>query len=156
MASQNTILLTPHGKQELLNELEMLQTVRRPQILERIHDQSSSVDASDDTDYENAKEELMQLDARMREILHILEDATVVERSEPDGVVAFGSTVSVVDESGEEDTWTIVGPEEANSRLGRISNVSPVGAALTGKRVGDTVRVEAPGGEIVFEITNVE
>lgn len=155
MAAEELIMLTPQGKVELLNEVEHLRNVKRPQILERIQDLSSGGDASDDTDYENAKEELIQLDARVREILNILEDAHVVEPGDTQGVVSFGSTVTVVDESGEEDTWTIVGPPEANSRLGKISNVSPVGSALLGKRVGDSVSVEAPGGEIVFHIKSV-
>jgi transcription elongation factor GreA len=156
MASDELIMLTPHGKVELEKEAENLKSVKRRQILERIHDLSSAGDASDDTDYENAKEELIQLDARVREIMNILEDARIVEHRDTHGEVAFGSTVTVTDESGEEDTWTIVGPQEANSRLGKISNVSPVGAALMGKRVGDSVSVNAPGGEIVFHIKDVQ
>jgi transcription elongation factor GreA len=156
MASDELIMLTPQGKIELEKEAENLKTVKRRQILERIHDLSSAGDASDDTDYENAKEELIQLDARVREILNILEDARIVEHEDTHGVVAFGTTVTVTDESGEEDTWTIVGPQEANSRLGKISNVSPVGSALLGKRVGDSVSVNAPGGEIVFHIKDVQ
>ena len=156
MASEELIMLTPQGKVELQQEVEHLREVKRKQILSRIHDLSSAGDASDDTDYENAKEELIQLDARVRDILNILEDAHVVEPSNTDGVVAFGSTVTVTDGSGEEDTWTIVGPQEANSRLNRISNVSPVGSALMGKRVGESVSVNAPGGEIVFHIKDVQ
>lgn len=156
MATNNTIMLTPQGKVELEKEVETLKTVKRKQILDRIQDLSSAGDASDDTDYENAKEELIQLDARVRDILNILEDARVVEHQDTNGVVAFGSTVTVADGDGEEDTWTIVGPQEANSRLGKISNVSPVGAALMGKRVGDAVSVAAPGGEIVFHIKDVQ
>ena len=156
MASEELIMLTPQGKEELLKEVETLKRVKRPQILERIHDQSSAGDASDDTDYENAKEELIQLDARVREIQNVLEDAQIVEHSDTQGVVAFGSTVTVTDGSGEEDTWTIVGSQEANARLGKISNVSPVGSALVGKRVGDSISVQAPGGEIVFHIKDVQ
>ncbi len=156
MASEKLIMLTPQGKVELEQEVEHLRDVKRKQILARIQDLSSAGDASDDTDYENAKEELIQLDARVRDILNILEDAEVVEYADTDGVVAFGSTVTVTDESGEEDTWTIVGPQEANSRLNKISNVSPVGSALLGKRVGDSVSVDAPGGQIVFHIKDVQ
>jgi transcription elongation factor GreA len=156
MASEELIMLTPQGKVELENEVEHLRNVKRKQILSRINDLSSAGDVSDDTDYENAKEELIQLDARVRDILNILEDAKIVEHADTNGVVAFGSTVTVADESGEEDTWTIVGPQEANSRLGKISNVSPVGSALLGKRIGDSVNVEAPGGQIVFHIKDVQ
>lgn len=156
MASENLIMLTPQGKLELLKEVESLQTIKRPQILERIHDLSSAGDVSDETDYDNAKDELMHLDARIREITNIIEDAKIVEHADTNGVVAFGSAVTVTDGDGEKDTWTIVGPQEANSRLGKISNVSPVGSALLGKRIGDSVTVTAPGGDIVFHIKNVE
>jgi transcription elongation factor GreA len=156
MASDELILLTPEGKLELEREVEHLRDVKRRQILERIHDLSSGGDVSDDTDYENAKEELIQLDARIREIMNILEDAQIIEHADTQGVVSFGSKVTVTDDLDEEDTWTIVGPQEANSRLGKISNVSPVGSALMGKRVGETVSVQAPGGEIVFHIKDVQ
>jgi transcription elongation factor GreA len=156
MASDELILLTPEGKLELENELKTLRDVKRKQILDRINDLSSSGDASDDTDYDNAKEELIQLDARVREIQNILDDARIVEYVDTDGSISFGSTVTVEDESGEQDTWTIVGPQEANARLGKISNVSPVGKALLGKRKGDSVTVEAPGGTIVFHIRDVQ
>lgn len=156
MASDELILLTPQGKLELENELTTLRDVKRKQILERINDLSSAGDASDDSDYDNAKEELIQLDARVREIQNILDDARIVEHVDTDGSVSFGSTVTVEDESGEADTWTIVGPQEANARLGKISNVSPVGKALLGKREGDSVTVEAPGGTIVFHIRDVQ
>lgn len=156
MASEELIMLTPQGKIELLNEVEILRNTKRPQILERIHDLSSAGDVSDETDYDNAKDELMHMDARIREILNIIEDAKIVEHEDTHGVVAFGSTVTVTDGDGEEDTWTIVGPQEANSRLNKISNVSPVGKALLGKRMGDTVTVTAPGGEIHFHIKNVQ
>ncbi len=156
MASDELILLTPEGKLELESELKTLRDVKRKQILERINDLSSAGDASDDSDYDNAKEELIQLDARVREIQNILDDARIVEHVETDGSVSFGSTVTVEDESGETDTWTIVGPQEANARMGKISNVSPVGSALIGKRTGDSVTVEAPGGTIVFHIRDVQ
>lgn len=156
MSSEELIMLTPQGKIELLNEVELLRATKRPQILERIHDLSSAGDVSDETDYDNAKDELMHLDARIREINNIIEDAKIVEHADTHGVVAFGTTVTVTDGDGEEDTWTIVGPQEANSRLMKISNVSPVGSALLGKRIGDSVTVKAPGGDIVFHIKNVQ
>lgn len=156
MASEELILLTPEGKLELEAELKTLRDVKRKQILQRINDLSSAGDASDDTDYDNAKEELIQLDARVREIQNTLDDAKIVEYVDTDGVVAFGSTVTVEDESGEEDTWTIVGPQEANARLGKISNVSPVGKGLLGKRKGESATIEAPGGTIIFHIRDVQ
>ena len=156
MAIDERILLTPQGKEELKHEHDNLRQVKRPLLLERIQELSSEGDVSDNSEYEDVKEELIQFDSRIREIEHILTDAEVVEHAHvPTGVVAFGATVTLVDCEGIEEAWTLVGPQEANARLGRISNVSPVGSALLGKRIGDTVVVKAPGGETRYAIKDV-
>lgn len=156
MATEERILLTPKGKEDLIHEHDHLRSVKRPQLLERIQELSAEGDVSDNSEYEDVKEELVQLESRIREIENILQDAEVIEHEDmPAGVVGFGATVTLVDSEGVEETWTIVGPQEANARLGRISNVSPVGAALLGKRVGDTIVVSAPGGETRFTIKDV-
>lgn len=155
MAVNEPILLTPDGKQRLTEELERLRSEDLPRLQARIRELGEAGDISDDSDIEITKDELMQLEARIREIEWMLEEAEVVEYTTGSGVVEFGSTVSVVDEFGEGETWVIVGPQEANAAAGRISNVSPVGAALLGKRVGDKISVQAPAGEIVYEIVEV-
>ena len=156
MAIQNRIQLTPDGKVELQRERDQLREVKRPALLARIQELSSEGDVSDNSEYEGVKEELVQLESRIREIENTLQDAEIVEHADSGGVVAFGSTVTIVDGENVEETWTIVGPQEANPRLGKISYVSPVGAALLGKRVGDDVVVTAPGGETTFKITDVK
>jgi transcription elongation factor GreA len=155
MAVEQRIQLTPQGKAELEQERDQLRNVKRTDLLERIQELSSDGDVSDNSEYEDVKEELVQLESRIREIENIINSAEIVERAKSDGSVVFGSVVTLVDEHGEEETWTIVGPQEANARLGRISNVSPVGAALLGKRKKEKITVTAPGGQTVFRIKDV-
>ncbi len=156
MTVNEPILLTPEGKQRLSEELERLRNEDLPDLQARIREFGESGDISDDSDIEITKDELIQLENRIRDIEWMLEEATIVEHSSGVDVVEFGSTVTVIDELGEHDTWVIVGPQEANASAGRISNVSPVGAALMGKRVGDKISVHAPAGEIIYQITEVQ
>jgi transcription elongation factor GreA len=155
MAIQGRIQLTPDGKRELERERDLLREVKRPEQLARIQELSAEGDVSDNSEYEDVKEELVHIESRIREIENMLQDAEIVEAHDSGGVVSFGSTVTIVDSEQVEEVWTIVGPQEANPRLGKISNVSPVGAALIGKRIGDDVKVETPGGETVFTIKDV-
>ena len=155
MAAYERILLTPEGKAERERELEYLRTVELPRMNQRIQDLSESGDVSDDSDFEETKEEFVQLQARIRDLEIMLEEAEVVTPRSSQDVIDFGSTVTVIDESGEEDTWVLVGPQEANAPVGRISIVSPVGSALVGKRVGEKVTVTAPGGEVVFKVKEI-
>jgi transcription elongation factor GreA len=155
MAIQGRIQLTPDGKLELERERDLLREVKRPEQLARIQELSSEGDVSDNSEYEDVKEELVIIESRIRDIENILQDAEIVVAHDSGGVISFGSTVTIVDSEQFEEIWTIVGPQEANPRLGKISNVSPVGAALLGKRAGEQVAVETPGGETVFTIKDV-
>ncbi|MDQ3549680.1 MAG: transcription elongation factor GreA [Chloroflexota bacterium] len=155
MAIQRRIQLTPDGKRELERERDLLREVKRPEQLAIIQELSSEGDVSDNSEYEDVKEELVIIESRIRDIENILQDAEIVEAHDSGGVVSFGSTVTIVDGEQFEEIWTIVGPQESNPRLGKISNVSPVGAALIGKRIGDNVTVETPGGANVFTIKDV-
>ena len=156
MATDERVKLTPAGKADLEAERDLLRDVKRPQLLARIQELSADGDVSDNSEYEDVKEELIQLDSRIREIDQLLATAEIVERSSATGDIGFGSVVTLVDDEGVEETWTIVGPQEANPRQGRISDVSPVGAAIVGKRAGDSVTVSAPGGETVYLIKSVK
>jgi transcription elongation factor GreA len=157
MATDERILLTPTGKTDLERERDLLRNVKRVELQQRIQELSSDGDVSDNSEYEDVKEELIQLESRIREIEIVLSDAEVIDHADvEDGVVGFGSSVTLVDDLDEEETWIIVGPQEANPRQGKISNVSPVGKALIGKRVGETISVSAPGGETVFRIKDVK
>lgn len=156
MASDSPVILTEQGKEGLEQELEQLRNEKHPAIAYRIQELTSDGDVSDNSEYEETKEELVRVEARMREIEHILRRAKVVARGEASDVVQFGSTVTLSDEFGETDTWTIVSPQEANTLHGTISTESPVGAAVMGKQVGDSVVVSTPGGETTFTIEKVE
>lgn len=156
MASDSPVILTEQGKVSLERELEQLRTEKHPSIAYRIQELTSDGDVSDNSEYEETKEELVRVEARMREIEHILRRAQVVARGEATDVVQFGSTVTLSDEFGETDTWTIVSPQEANTLHGTISTESPVGAAVMGRQVGDSVVVTTPAGETTFTIEKVE
>lgn len=155
MVGAGPVVLTAEGKEELELELEQLRTDKRPSIERRIHELSHDGDVSDNSEYEDTKEQLVHIDARIREIEHMLRRVQVIKPAAADGVVHLGSHVTLVDQDGESETWTVVSKEEANSTHGKISTSSPVGSALLGKRVGDTLVVRAPGGETTFTVEKV-
>ncbi|MCS7050058.1 MAG: transcription elongation factor GreA [Thermomicrobium sp.] len=156
MVRERPIVLTPEGRAALEQELEQLRQVKLPLLLERLHQLSTEGDISDNSEYEDAKEELFLTEARIREIEHILRRAQTVTYTGPGDEVRLGSRVTVVDDEGVTETWIIVSPEEANAAQGRISIESPVGAALLGRRAGTTVTVRAPGGEMRLTIQRIE
>ncbi|MCM8749816.1 transcription elongation factor GreA [Thermomicrobiaceae bacterium CFH 74404] len=156
MVRERPVVLTLEGKAQLEHELEQLRSVKVPMLVSRLQQLSNEGDISDNSEYEDTKEELVLAEARIREIEHILRRAQVITQEGRRDVVQLGSRVTVVDEEGITETWVIVSPEEANAMQGRISIESPVGAALLGKRAGDTVVVQAPGGETRFRIQSVE
>ncbi|MCO5177725.1 MAG: transcription elongation factor GreA [Thermomicrobiales bacterium] len=156
MAIDERVKLTPTGQTELQAEHALLRDVKRHQLLARIQELSSDGDVSDNSEYEDVKEELVQLESRIREIEQVLATAEIVAGGDASGAISFGSVVTLVDDENVEETWTIVGPQEANPRVGKISDVSPVGAALLGKRAGESVTVTAPGGETTYHIKHVQ
>ena len=149
-----TSVLTPEGKAKLQAELEYLVAVRRREVAERIHQAMEFAgDPVDNAEYQDAKDEQAFVEGRIRELEKILATATVITGEAKAGdVVQVGSVVSVEDESGLEETFILVGSTEASPFEGRYSLDSPVGRALLGRRVGQTVLVAAPGGEIRFTI----
>lgn len=156
MPGERSVILTAEGKVDLEQELKTLRTVKLPAVAQRIQELTMDGDVSDNSEYEDTKEELVIIEARVREIENLLRHAQVATKSNVVGVVQFGSHVTLLDESGEREAWTLVSPEEANTLHGKISTQSPVGAAVLGKRVGDKVIVRAPGGETTFTVERVE
>lgn len=156
MVREGPVVLTLEGKTELEQELEHLRSVKVPMLVARLQQLSNEGDISDNSEYEDTKEELVLAEARIREIEHILRRAQVITPEGNRDTVQLGSRVTVIDEEGTTETWVVVNPEEANAMHGRISIESPVGAALLGRRAGDTVVVKAPGGEMRFTIQRVE
>ncbi len=156
--SSETVLLTADGKRALETELHELLSVRRPGVIDRIHDAQADGDVDDSGSLEEAKDELAQIDARAREIENMLRHAQIIPEStngNGDGTIHLGSRIVVRDGFGDELNWTIVGSAEANSRSGKISSESPVGAALLGKKQGDSIAVQAPAGEMTYTIVQV-
>lgn len=155
--SSETVYLTSEGKQALEAEVRELLAVRRPAIIDRIHDAQAHGDADDSGSHEEAKDELAQIDGRVREIENLLRHAELLPAPKgKSGKIQLGSHVVVHDdESGDTVEWMIVSGAEANSRAGKISNESLVGAALLGHKKGDAVPVKTPAGELIYTIVQV-
>jgi len=155
MVNQETYL-TPEGRQKLEDELQYLITVRRPEVAAAIHEAKMDGDVSENAGYEEAKRQQAFLEGRIMTIEAMLKSAVIIESKGPSETVVLGSTVTVVEEGWEPETYVIVGSAEADPGSGRISNESPLGKALLGHRVGDSVVYEAPGGSIKMDILRIE
>lgn len=157
MHSHQPVYLTAEGAEGLRRELDRLVNVRRPSLAERLRRAIQQGDLSENADYQVAKEEQAFLEGRIQQIEEMLRNAVMIQEDGPTDQVALGSHVTVVEEgAGESETFQIVGPAEANPASGKVSHESPLGRSLLGHRVGDTVAVEAPGGEIAFRITAIQ
>jgi transcription elongation factor GreA len=154
--TSNRYKMSRERLEELKEELNNLETVRTKEVAEQIKEARSFGDLSENSEYDEAKTEQGKLYSKIAEI----KNAEIVERSEediPKDVVTLGSMVRVRDvEENSEDTFEIVGSQEANPRMGRISDDSPVGKALNGHKAGEVVEIEAPVGVLKFEILSVE
>jgi transcription elongation factor GreA len=154
MVRDRVVQLTPEGRQRLADELNLLRTVKLPELTIRIQDANEHGDISDNSEYEELKEELVLTDARIHELEFLLTKAEDVDPPER-GRVGLGSSVTIRSDDGEEETWRLVSPEEADTRVGAISTDSPVGHALMGRKKGDITSVETPAGTITYSVTSV-
>ena len=152
-----TVYLTKQGAEELQAELDDLLNVQRPALAQKLKEAIALGDLSENADYIDAKEQQGFLEGRIRYVESVLRSATIIEDEDngPAGVVRVGSTVTVVQKGEEPETYTIVGAAEANPREGKISNESPLGAALLGRRTSDKVTYDAPGGQLTFKIEDI-
>lgn len=151
--------LTQRGADQLRDELKRLKSVERPAIVKAIAEARAHGDISENAEFHAAKEQQSFVEGRIAEIESKLGNAQVVEVSKlrPDGRVVFGATVSLADaDSGAESRYQIVGEDEADSKSGLISVHSPIARALIGKKEGEVVEVQAPGGVRELEILRVE
>lgn len=157
MADKKTIL-TYAGLKALEEELENLKVVKRKEVAAKIKEAREQGDLSENAEYDAAKDEQRDIEARIEEIEKILKNAEVVVEDEVDfDKINIGCSVLVYDkEFDEEIQFKIVGSTEANSLQGKISNESPVGQALMGKKVGDIVDVETPAGNIRYTVLKIE
>ena len=157
MNAYQPVYLTAEGVKNLRRELDHLVNVKRPALAERLRRAIQQGDLSENADYITAKEEQGFLEGRVQQIEAMLRRAVIIQENGPTDEVALGSRVTVVEEGVEEsEVFHIIGPAEADPANGKVSNESPLGRALMGRRVEDAVTVEAPGGEIVFRITAIQ
>ena len=157
MADAKNIVLTPEGRQKLVEELAYREGEKHDEIVERIKEARGFGDLSENSEYDAAKEEQSHNESRINEIRQILANATVVAAgSSANLAVSIGTTVELEDPKGKKTSFTIVGTTETNSLEHKISNESPVGAALIGHHKGEQVEVVAPSGKSrTYTITGI-
>lgn len=158
MAESKKKLLTYAGLKALEDELEELKVVKRKEVATKIKEAREQGDLSENAEYDAAKDEQRDIEARIEELEKILKNAEVVVEDEVDlDKINIGCQVRILDmEFNEELEYKIVGSTEANSLKGRISNESPVGKALIGCKVGDQVEVETQAGMIQYKVLEIQ
>ena len=148
------VQLTEQGRQRLEEELTQLRDVKRPQLVARMESAQEDGDFSDEREFEDVREDMIMTERRIEDLEFMLAHAEVLERVQSDSVV-LGSVVTITDDEGVEETWTLVSPAEADTRNGSISTESPVGQAVMGKLAGESAVVETPTGSITYTIKSV-
>ena len=151
-------ILTYAGLRALEDELENLKVVRRKEVAVKIREAREQGDLSENAEYDAAKDEQRDIETRIEEIEKILKHAEVVVEDEVDlDKISVGCTVVLYDKEFEEEVeYKIVGSTEANSLAGKISNESPLGKALMGRKVGDNIEVNAQAGVIEYEVLKID
>ena len=154
---QKQVLLTDEGLRKLEDEVDFLKTVRRKEIAEKIKVALSFGDLSENSEYDEAKNEQAMVESRIVTIEAMLKNVKLIDENEINTeIIHVGSRAKVKNLSSDrESTYKIVGSNEANPLEGRISDESPVGKALLGKKPGDKITVETPGGTIVYEVLEI-
>ena len=148
-------IVTKEGLLKLQEELNELKTVTRVKVGEDLKKARAFGDLSENSEYDEAKNEQAKVEGRILELEEMLKNVEVVENTKAANSVGFGSTVKVVDKDGTEAEYTIVGAAEANFLENKISNESPIGAAIFGKVTGDTVEFDTPGGKETLTVKEV-
>jgi transcription elongation factor GreA len=149
--------LTTEGAQRLRTELDELKGPAREEMARRLRSAIQMGDLSENADYHKAKEDQAFLEGRISELEYLLKNAIIVDRNNHTGEVVDIGVKVTIQESGESpETYHLVGAKEADPRQGRISNESPIGRVMMGRRVGDTVTADTPAGSITFKILEIE
>lgn len=150
--------LSPERYEELQSELHYLKTVREKEVADQIKEARSFGDLSENSEYDEAKNEQGKLYSRIAELENILANCSVITEEESDtNTVRIGSKITVKDtELDIQESYQVVGSQEADPMNGRISEESPFGKALLGKAVGETVIVEAPAGNIEYKVIDIQ
>lgn len=156
--ANEAVILTEDGLKEKQEKLDFLKTVRRAEISEQIKEARAFGDLSENAEYDEAKNEQARVEAEIAQLEKLLRNAVVFEDNSVDStLVNIGTTVRILDvEYNEEEEYQIVGSVEADADRRRISNESPVGSALIGKKVGDIAVVKTPAGEIQLKVLSIK
>ncbi|MBU5595309.1 transcription elongation factor GreA [Amphibacillus sp. MSJ-3] len=157
MAVDKSYYMTKEGKEKLVEELEHLITVRRPEVVERIKIARDFGDLSENSEYDAAKDEQAFVESRISQVEMMIRNAEIIESDQTNpNVVALGKTVTFKElPDGDEEKYTIVGSAEADPFEGKISNDSPIAKSLIGHEVGQEVTVPTPGGDMLVKIITV-
>ncbi len=147
--------LTREGYEKLRQELEYLKTVKRQELAQRLRAAIQMGDLSENADYIATKEEQGFVEGRIQELETILRYAVIIDENAQRDVVDLGARVTIQEEGFPPETYLIVGPTEADPRNGKISHESPMGKALMGRKKGDVVTVETPGGRVRVRILEI-
>ncbi len=149
--------LTKEGYQKLQDELDYLRTAKRQEVANRLHEAMEGGELIENAEYEAAKNEQAFVEGRIQELDLLLATAKIIEENgkKKSDLVTLGAKVTIKEGNFEAETFTIVGVAEANPREGKISNESPIGKAILSRKVGDTVKVETPGGTYNVKILKV-
>jgi transcription elongation factor GreA len=154
--AQETTYLTAEGKVELEQKLQRLQEVGRPGLAQKLKEAVAMGDLKENADYHDTREKMSLMDGEIQRLENILRTAQIIENDGSTDEVRIGSKVTIREEGFDEDEiYTIVGQAEANPRDGKISQKSPIGAALINRRKGDKVKVETPSGVIKLKIIKI-
>jgi len=158
LSTEKVFPMTLAGKEKLEQELENLKTVKRKEVVERIKIARSFGDLSENSEYDSAKEEQAFVEGRITTLENMIRNAKIITEDEMGtDTVSLGRSVTFVElPQGDEETYTIVGSAEADPFEGKISNDSPIAKSLMGKREGDEVTVQTPGGEMRVRITSIK
>ena len=157
MTEKKEVILTKEKLEKLEDELEYLKTKKRPEMAEKIKIARSFGDLSENAEYDEAKNEQGEVESRIMKIEDMIRNAKTIEVVENSDTVGVGNTVTLFDEEFEEDVeYKLVGTAESNPLEGYISNESPVGEAIIGRKVDDRVEVETPNGKMYFVIKKIK
>jgi transcription elongation factor GreA len=149
--------LTAEGAAKIRAELEYLKGPAREEIARRLRSAIQMGDLSENADYHKAKEDQGFLEGHIQELEYLIKNALIIEENEgPKDVVVVGAHVTVQEEDFPAETFHLVGAKEADPRNGKISNESPIGRALLGGKVGETVSAQTPNGELRLKIIKIE
>lgn len=157
MAQKKEVLLTEEGLAKVKEELETFRTKRRQEVAERLKEAIAQGDLSENAEYDAAKEEQAFVESRIVTLENMVRNAKIIEQdTQNKHFISVGAKVTIKEmPDGEEETYTIVGSAESDPLSGKISNESPIGAELIGKREGEIVEVPAPAGPIQFKIVSI-